>query len=151
MKQEIKTQQQQQGEPDQKVEAHPSHYEPAKHDLKSEVELRAEARDLSRNNQPPEAASNLTNLTNAARRAQPPEDFTGLEVSPASESAGGLPAVVSALKHSWSEMGAARTLKTLARINQKGGFDCPGCAWPEPDGERTHFEFCENGAKHVAD
>ena len=27
----------------------------------------------------------------------------------------------------------------------------PGCAWPEPDRERSHFEFCENGAKHVAD
>ena len=32
-----------------------------------------------------------------------------------------------------------------------GGFDCPGCAWPEPDRERSHAEFCENGAKHVAD
>ncbi len=91
------------------------------------------------------------NITNAAHRAQPPEDFTGLEVSAASESAGGLPAIMSALKRLWSEMGAARTLKTLTRINQKGGFDCPGCAWPEADGERTHFEFCENGAKHVAD
>ena len=33
-----------------------------------------------------------------------------------------------------------------------GGFDCPGCAWPDPDPEhRTAFEFCENGAKAVAD
>src|SRR4029453_5062947 len=34
---------------------------------------------------------------------------------------------------------------------QKDGFDCPGCAWPDSDGERSHAEFCENGAKHVAD
>jgi len=44
-----------------------------------------------------------------------------------------------------------RGLRALRKLNQKGGFDCPGCAWPEPDGERSHAEFCENGAKHVAD
>ena len=37
------------------------------------------------------------------------------------------------------------------KLNQVGGVDCPGCAWPEPDRERSHFEFCENGAKHIAD
>ncbi|HKR02650.1 MAG TPA: FdhF/YdeP family oxidoreductase, partial [Pyrinomonadaceae bacterium] len=42
-------------------------------------------------------------------------------------------------------------LKTLLAVNQKDGFDCPGCAWPEPDGERSHAEFCENGAKAVAE
>ena len=44
-----------------------------------------------------------------------------------------------------------RGVRTLLKLNQQGGFDCPGCAWPEPDGERSHAEFCENGAKHVAD
>ena len=39
----------------------------------------------------------------------------------------------------------------MLAINQKDGFDCPGCAWPEPDGERSHAEFCENGAKAVAE
>ena len=49
-------------------------------------------------------------------------------------------------------MGPVRTLRTLARINQVGGFDCPGCAWPEPDPDkRKHIEFCENGAKAVAE
>ena len=38
----------------------------------------------------------------------------------------------------------------LLNLNQVGGVDCPGCAWPEPDNERSHFEFCENGAKHLA-
>ena len=39
----------------------------------------------------------------------------------------------------------------MLKVNQTGGVDCPGCAWPEPDRERSHFEFCENGAKHIAD
>jgi molybdopterin-dependent oxidoreductase alpha subunit len=144
----------QQGAPDQKAESHPSHYEPAKQDLKTERELRRdEARASSEDGlqRRADAEGGAGRATRDARRAQPPEDFTGIKLSPASETAGGLPAIASALKHSWAEMGAARTLKTLTRINQKGGFDCPGCAWPEPDGERTHFEFCENGAKHVAD
>ena len=33
-------------------------------------------------------------------------------------------------------------------MNQKDGFDCPSCAWPDPD-DRKHLEFCENGAKAV--
>jgi molybdopterin-dependent oxidoreductase alpha subunit len=155
MKQEIKTQeQQQQGAPDQQAEAHPSHYEPAKQDLKTERELQRAAAIASSTDESQHQAETEGGATHAARdssHAQPPEDFTGIQISRASETAGGLPAIVSALKHSWAEMGASRTLKTLTRINQKGGFDCPGCAWPEPDGERTHFEFCENGAKHVAD
>jgi len=48
-------------------------------------------------------------------------------------------------------MGLVRGVRTLLKVNQTGGVDCPGCAWPEPDRERSHFEFCENGAKHVAD
>jgi hypothetical protein len=33
---------------------------------------------------------------------------------------------------------------------EKDGFDCPSCAWPDPDGDRKFAEFCENGAKAVA-
>ncbi|MDT7542043.1 MAG: hypothetical protein QOE33_1947 [Acidobacteriota bacterium] len=68
-----------------------------------------------------------------------------------SEVAAGLPAIYETFKFSLREMGVGRSLKTLLRLNQKDGFDCPGCAWPEPDGERHVAEFCENGAKHVAD
>jgi molybdopterin-dependent oxidoreductase alpha subunit len=50
------------------------------------------------------------------------------------------------------QMGLRRTALTLLRINQTDGFDCPGCAWPEPAaGARSHAEFCENGAKAVAE
>jgi len=65
--------------------------------------------------------------------------------------AGGLPAIVATVKAVSREMGIVRGVRTLLQINQTGGVDCPGCAWPEPDRERSHFEFCENGAKHVAD
>jgi molybdopterin-dependent oxidoreductase alpha subunit len=84
-------------------------------------------------------------------RAQPPEEFTGGEIKSASEVSGGLPAVWSSLKHAAREMGLVRGTRTLLRVNQKDGFDCPGCAWPDPDGERSHVEFCENGAKAVAE
>jgi anaerobic selenocysteine-containing dehydrogenase len=47
-------------------------------------------------------------------------------------------------------MGVARSLATLRTVNQKGGFDCQSCAWPDPDGDRHVAEFCENGAKAVA-
>jgi molybdopterin-dependent oxidoreductase alpha subunit len=49
-------------------------------------------------------------------------------------------------------MGVRRSALTLLRVNQPDGFDCPGCAWPEPaPAQRSHFEFCENGAKAVAE
>jgi len=84
-------------------------------------------------------------------RAQPPEETDVVQIKPLSKSAGGVPAIVSAVKSAWNEMGPVRGLRTLLKLNQQGGFDCPGCAWPEPDEERSHAEFCENGAKHVAD
>ena len=48
------------------------------------------------------------------------------------------------------KMGALRGTRTLLLLNQFDGFDCPGCAWPDP-GHRAKVEFCENGAKAVAD
>jgi molybdopterin-dependent oxidoreductase alpha subunit len=67
------------------------------------------------------------------------------------KAAGGAPAIITALKTISEEMGLVRGMRTLLKVNQMGGVDCPGCAWPEPDRERSHFEFCENGAKHIAD
>ncbi|MEP6920103.1 MAG: FdhF/YdeP family oxidoreductase [bacterium] len=83
--------------------------------------------------------------------AQPPEEFERVQITPLSKTAGGVPAIVSTVKSAVREMGPVRGLRTLLKLNQPGGFDCPGCAWPEPDAERSHAEFCENGAKHVAD
>jgi len=83
-------------------------------------------------------------------RAQPPRETAPVQIEPIKKVAGGVPAVVEAMKSAWSEMGAVRGTRMLLQLNQMGGFDCPGCAWPEPDKERSHAEFCENGAKHVA-
>lgn len=83
--------------------------------------------------------------------SQPPQESSLPEVQQPKKIAGGLPAIVSAVKSIGKEMGIVRGTRTLLKINQPGGVDCPGCAWPEPDGERSHFEFCENGAKHVAE
>ncbi|GLZ16159.1 formate dehydrogenase [Actinomadura sp. NBRC 104425] len=85
-------------------------------------------------------------------RKAPVDDFddSGLEVSKPKTWAAGVPGVATALRHSWEQMGARRSALTLLRVNQKQGFDCPGCAWPE--GEHRHVaEFCENGAKAVAE
>src|SRR5690349_12806043 len=64
--------------------------------------------------------------------------------------AAGVPAVLQTVRMSTEQMGVARSLQTLLRVNQKDGFDCPGCAWPEED-KRHVAEFCENGAKAVAE
>ena len=62
----------------------------------------------------------------------------------------GVPAVLHALQISNDQMGVERSIRSLLRVNQKDGFDCPGCAWPEED-KRHIAEFCENGAKAVAE
>ena len=66
-------------------------------------------------------------------------------------SAVGIPAIGHALQAALSEMGVGRGTKTLLKLNQTTGFDCPGCAWADPDPDkRSHAEFCENGAKATA-
>lgn len=65
--------------------------------------------------------------------------------------AGGPRAVFSSLKIGLKEMGLKTAFKTLAAVNQKSGFDCPGCAWPDPENHRSMVEFCENGVKAIAE
>lgn len=79
-----------------------------------------------------------------------PPDTHGLRLSKTKKTAAGIPAAVSSLNHGIRKMGITKTVRTLLTINQQDGFDCPGCAWPDPE-HRTSFEFCENGAKAVAD
>jgi len=63
----------------------------------------------------------------------------------------GIPGVTVAMRYAMSEMGPGRSVRTLRRVNQADGFDCPSCAWADPDvPHRKHAEFCENGAKAVA-
>ena len=79
-----------------------------------------------------------------------PPDTNGLRLTKVKQTAAGIPAAVSSLNHGFRKMGLTKTVRTLLMVNQKEGFDCPGCAWPDPQ-HRTSFEFCENGAKAVAD
>lgn len=83
-------------------------------------------------------------------KARTPIDTNALHLKKPKTKAAGIPAVLSSAKHGISKMGVAKTIKNLTMVNQKEGFDCPGCAWPDPE-HRTTFEFCENGAKAVAD
>ncbi|MGL1886151.1 MAG: FdhF/YdeP family oxidoreductase [Reichenbachiella sp.] len=80
-----------------------------------------------------------------------PDDFSDIKVTDAPRYAAGLPAVKVALGHAMKEMGLAKSIATLSKMNQKGGFDCPGCAWPDPEHRSSLGEFCENGVKAVAE
>ncbi|WP_024793320.1 FdhF/YdeP family oxidoreductase [Tomitella biformata] len=78
-------------------------------------------------------------------------DESQLKVTGAKEWAAGVTAVGVSMKRDLEQMGPVRTARTLLRLNQRDGFDCPGCAWPETLGGRKIAEFCENGAKAVAE
>jgi molybdopterin-dependent oxidoreductase alpha subunit len=81
-----------------------------------------------------------------------PEKLTGLKKGKIKKVAAGIPAVVSSLEKTIGEAGLQRGLKALFHLNKKGGFDCPSCAWPDPDDERSGIaEYCENGARAVAE
>ena len=82
--------------------------------------------------------------------AQPPEALTGLRLEGREKIAAGVTAVVKSMQFSWSEGGVGRGTKALLGLNQKNGFDCSSCAWPDPDEHRSVAEFCENGAKATA-
>ncbi|MET1072958.1 MAG: FdhF/YdeP family oxidoreductase, partial [Umezawaea sp.] len=85
---------------------------------------------------------------------KPPQqdvDESQIEVGKPKGWAAGIPGVAVSLKRGVEQMGLTRTATTLRLLNQREGFDCPGCAWPEPQGHRKLAEFCENGAKAVAE
>jgi molybdopterin-dependent oxidoreductase alpha subunit len=74
-----------------------------------------------------------------------------LKIYEQKKSAGGLAAIFHSADHLIREVGLIDGVKLMAKINQTNGFDCPGCAWPDPDHDRSVVEFCENGAKAVAE
>ena len=81
-----------------------------------------------------------------------PETFTGIKLDGLRDAAAGTEAVLIAAQHVLAEMDPLRAAKALFAVNQKTGFDCPGCAWPEHDDHRSKLgEYCENGAKAIAE
>ena len=84
--------------------------------------------------------------------AQSPEKLTGIQLKEIPTSAVGFKAIKSSIQVIASEVGLVKGIQLLKNINQKEGFDCPGCAWPDPDAKRAFLaEYCENGAKAVAE
>jgi molybdopterin-dependent oxidoreductase alpha subunit len=79
------------------------------------------------------------------------EPASGPTSSGPKKSSVGIHGITESARYSMAEMGPKRSLQTLLAMNQVNGFDCPSCAWgdPDPDHRRT-AEFCENGAKAVA-
>lgn len=84
--------------------------------------------------------------------AESPAELTGLKVTEPKDWAAGIPAVYEAFKDIIEQTGPLRGMGALLKMNQKGGFDCSSCAWPDPDDERSMVaEYCENGAKALAE
>ncbi|MFC4722063.1 FdhF/YdeP family oxidoreductase [Geojedonia litorea] len=84
--------------------------------------------------------------------AKTPETFTSLKVSTPPKTSAGLDAIKSSVHQVSKYMKPLDAVKLAFKINQKGGFDCPGCAWPDPDDERSSLgEYCENGIKAIAE
>lgn len=81
--------------------------------------------------------------------AQPPIE-TQVTLGEPKHFAGGKNAVIKSTEAMTREQGWVRGVKTWLAVNQKTGFDCPSCAWPDPTEHRSRFEFCENGAKAIA-
>ncbi len=80
------------------------------------------------------------------------EKFTGLKLDKPAAYAAGPWAIKKTLDHLLSEMGPIRAFKAINAMNKVNGFDCPGCAWPDPDDKRSVLgEYCENGAKALAE
>jgi len=84
--------------------------------------------------------------------AENPEELLDLKLTEPKHWAAGIPAVYEAGKDVLEEDGLIRGMKGLFHMNKKGGFDCSGCAWPDPDDDRSPIaEYCENGAKALAE
>ena len=91
----------------------------------------------------------MSSLSSKIDGAEPPVATEQLSHGKPPGTAGGWGALGSTLRHIREEAGLIRGIKALTAANQTDGFDCPGCAWPEPQ-HRSRFEFCENGAKAIA-
>ena len=87
----------------------------------------------------------------SARQALAPIETDNITIRERAKIAGGLKSVAKALEFALGEPGLRRGAHALRRLNQFGGVDCPGCAWPDPDEHRSANEYCENGAKAIAE
>ena len=82
--------------------------------------------------------------------ALPPIVEERLRIGKPKNTAAGIVGVQKSFSIGLEEAGLKKTLQTMLSVNRFDGYDCPGCAWPDPDNHRSTFEFCENGAKAFA-
>ena len=80
-----------------------------------------------------------------------PEKFSDIRLGKPMDYAAGKLAVAKSLQHGFMEMGVVKSFRALFSMNQNDGFDCPSCAWGDPEHPSKLGEYCENGAKALAD
>lgn len=84
--------------------------------------------------------------------AENPFRLLDLKLTHVEKKAAGIPAVLAVFSDLFEEKTILRGGRALFKMNQMDGFDCPSCAWPDPDDERSVLgEYCENGAKALAE
>ncbi|MBK0379047.1 FdhF/YdeP family oxidoreductase [Mucilaginibacter segetis] len=94
----------------------------------------------------------MSTKTEQQPSAENPEELNDLKLTKPYTWAAGIPGVTAAFKDIFEETGVLRGTGALFKMNQKGGFDCSSCAWPDPDDDRSPIaEYCENGAKALAE
>lgn len=85
-------------------------------------------------------------------KAKIPEFFSDLKTKTPPINSVGFTSIRAALGQVIKYLNPSDAITIAKNINQKGGFDCPGCAWPDPDDDRSSLgEFCENGLKAMAE
>lgn len=81
-----------------------------------------------------------------------PNTNDDLRISEAPKVSVGFPAIFGSIQQMKKYMDMPDALKASLKMNQKSGFDCAGCAWPDPDDDRSSIgEYCENGIKALAE
>jgi molybdopterin-dependent oxidoreductase alpha subunit len=99
-----------------------------------------------------ERAPEKANAANhRATKDRSPEKLGDLRVTKPLKVAAGMKALLSTMKNAYGKMGFFRGTRTLLKLNQQNGIDCQSCAWSDPEEHRTIAEFCESGAKALAD
>lgn len=108
--------------------------------------------DFEDKKEKPDQVDRMNHIKRAVLNSRPPEELSDARMSEPPKKAAGIKAVFVAAQHMLREMPPGRANAALLKLNQKDGYDCPGCAWPDPDHERSSLgEYCENGAKAIAE
>ncbi|WP_346883265.1 FdhF/YdeP family oxidoreductase [uncultured Algibacter sp.] len=90
--------------------------------------------------------------TSPTDKSKTPEAFSNLKITKPATNSVGFGSIKSSVSQALKYMKPKNALKLSLKINQKEGFDCPGCAWPDPEDERSTIgEYCENGIKAIAE